>query len=241
MSHKDLSNYYDRRYHGSSDGRVEVTSGRWPRDRFEALVRWAGTGERVLDVGCGDGRVLYNLRGRFRELHGTEVSGERIASARKTLEGLDHHVHDGDVESGIEYEDGLFDSVISADVVEHLVDVRAALREMIRVLHPGGRLVLVTPNIASAKRRIKLLLGSFPATSGPREGLETEPVDGLLDGGHFHYFTFSMLDALLKQAGCTEVEPHGIGKYGRLHDLYPSLLSGACVVVARKPDAGKRG
>lgn len=235
MSRRIVEDYYDRRYGQPSDGRVEVPRGQWPRDRFEALVRWAGEGDRVLDVGCGDGRVLYNLGGRFSELHGTELSGQRLAQARRTLSGFEYDLHDDDVESRLRYEDGHFDSVVSADVIEHLIDVRAALREMVRVLRPGGRLVLATPNVASLKRRVSLLLGRFPATSGPREGLDTEPRDGLVDGGHFHYFTYGMLERLLEQAGCTDIRRYGIGSYGSLRSLRPALLSGSCVIVAGRP------
>ena len=188
----------------------------------------------MLDVGCGDGRVLYNLRGRFQELHGTELSDQRVAAAKNTLRGLPHSIHTGNVENGLNYESGYFDCIVSADVIEHLVDVRAALREMVRMLSPSGSLILVTPNIARLKLRITLLLGRFPATSGPNEGLDTEPLDGLLDGGHFHYFTYNMLDRLLKQAGCAMTKSYGMGKYGWLHNLYPSILSTSCVVVARK-------
>lgn len=245
MSQNDIANqgniggYYDQRYRGLPDGRVTIAPDGWPRDRFEALVWWSGTGERILDVGCGDGRVLYNLRERFRELHGTEVSDQRIMAAQNTLRGLAHNIHDGNVESGIAYEDNFFDCVVSADVIEHLIDVRSALREMVRILRPGGTLVLATPNVAGLKKRIRLLLGKFPSTSDPQEGLISEPVDGLLDGGHFHYFTYTMLHRLLKQAGCVGVESYGIGKYGSLHNLRPSLLSGNCVVTASKPGSGE--
>ncbi len=235
MSRNIIEGYYDRRYGQPSDGRVKIGRESWPRDRFEALVRWAGEGGRVLDVGCGDGRVLYNLGDRFGELHGTELSGQRLAQARRTLAGFAHDLRAEDIESGLRYEDGYFDSVVSADVIEHLLDVRAALREMVRVLRPGGRLVLATPNVASLKRRASLLLGRFPATSGPREGLETEPRDGLIDGGHFHYFTYGMLERLMEQAGCIGIRSYGIGSYGLLRNLRPALLSGSCVLVAERP------
>lgn len=235
MTRNIIEGYYDRRYKQRSDGRVTINRGRWPRNRFEALVRWAGDGDRVLDVGCGDGRVLYNLADRFDELHGTELSGQRLAQARHTLAEFTHKLSAEDIESGLHYEDNYFDCVISADVIEHLLDVRAALRQMVRVLRPEGRLVLATPNVASLKRRAILLLGRFPATSGPREGLETEPSDGLIDGGHLHYFTYGMLEHLLEQVGCTSIRFYGIGSYGRLRHLRPTLLSGSCVIVARRP------
>src|SRR5215207_322215 len=105
---------------------------------------------------------------------------------------------------------------------------------MVRITSPNGRLVVSTPNVARIRLRLNLLRGRFPSTSDSNQGLDTEPVDGLLDGGHFHYFTYSMLEHLLKQAGCRTIERYGIGRLGWLYNIYPPLLSGSVTLVARK-------
>jgi hypothetical protein len=102
---------------------------------------------------------------------------------------------------------------------------------MFRVLAPGGRLVINTPNIAFVKKRALLLLGRFPATSQPNEGLGS---DILFDGGHLHYFTFRSLSLLLERAGFHIERRVGYGAWGRVHDWHAPLLSGGVQLVARK-------
>ncbi len=79
------------------------------------------------------------------------------------------------------------DCVVCVDTIEHVPDVYAAAAELRRVPKPGGRLVINTPNVAFGKRRLLSLLGRFPSTSQPNEGLGS---DVLFDGGHLHYFTY---------------------------------------------------
>jgi len=188
----------------------------------------------VLDVGCGNGTVLFNLKDKFKELYGLELSKLRVENARKTLEGLNAKVLEGNIEKDIPFEDGFFECVICSDVIEHVVDVFAAFKEISRVTKPGGYLVLNTPNFARIKGRIRLLLGLFPSTAMPNEGLDVRVEGELLDGGHLHYFTFSMLNKLCRKFGFTDVRTYGFGRFGRLHNVYPPLLSGSCQIVAKK-------
>ena len=114
------------------------------------------------------------------------------------------------------------DQIVSADTIEHIPDVFAAAQEMHRVLKPGGRLLINTPNIAFLKKRALLLVGRFPSTSQPNEGLGS---DILFDGGHLHYFTYRSLRLVFERAGFKCVKKIGFGQLGRLHDVYPELLS----------------
>jgi SAM-dependent methyltransferase len=190
---------------------------------------------KVLEVGCGNGSVLYSLRGCFEELCGVELSSLRADVARRLLMGVEVSVdiRNGDVEEGLEWPDGYFDVVISADVIEHVVDIWTAASEMARLLRPGGTLICSTPNIAYLPRRLALLLGKFPATAGSDEGFGVR--DGeLYDGGHLHYFTFSTLERLFALNGIRTIQKLGFGRLGRLHNLYPQLFSGAACIVGRK-------
>lgn len=105
----------------------------------ESLLRThVAPGSRVLDVGVGTGRLL----GRFPEFdrYGVDVSLGYL----KRLVGGDIRACLANSED-LPYKDGVFDAVICTDVLEHVVDLNAAVREIDRVLKPGGRLIIRVP------------------------------------------------------------------------------------------------
>ena len=95
---------------------------------------------RILDVGCGTGANLEMLM-KFGEAEGVDVSEDALSFCR--ARGLGN-VRRGAAEK-LPYEDGTFDLVTALDVVEHLDDDAAGLREMRRVLKPEGRALLFVP------------------------------------------------------------------------------------------------
>jgi SAM-dependent methyltransferase len=107
---------------------------------------------RVLDVGCGDGRLLRLLgrRAPAIELHGIELPGP-AADRAATVPGL--HLHRGSLDDAT-YPDGHFDLICLVHVLEHLPEPGAALQRLARLLRPGGRLLLSFPNVASAQARV---------------------------------------------------------------------------------------
>jgi SAM-dependent methyltransferase len=183
-----------------------------------------------LDVGCGNGQLLYQFRSRYKRLIGLEYSQVRLAQASLNLSGTPFIGLLGSAEK-MEIETASIDRIISADTIEHIPDVYAAAEEMFRVLKPNGQLVINTPNIAFIKKRALLAIGRFPSTSQKNEGLGS---DVLFDGGHLHYFTFRSLRLLLVRAGFRSVRQSGFGKFGRIHSIWPSLLSGSVQLVATK-------
>jgi 2-polyprenyl-3-methyl-5-hydroxy-6-metoxy-1,4-benzoquinol methylase len=230
----DLQAAYNDVYRAKRPNRTALRVDRWPTTRAEACVRLAPGGRRMLDVGCGNGLALYNLREKYRELHGVELSTERAKTSELTLQGLHHRVQVGNIESGLDYEDGYFDTLVISDVIEHVVNLWPATEEIARLVRPGGQVVLTTPNIASLKRRLTLLAGVFPATAAFDEGFEVRTTHELHDKGHLHYFTYSMLHKLFRRYGFSHVANYGFGRFGRLHNVMPSLLSSCCTVVATR-------
>jgi SAM-dependent methyltransferase len=95
---------------------------------------------RILDIGCGTGANLEMLAD-FGEAEGVDVSTEALDFCR--TRGL-QNVRQGEAEH-LPYEDRSFDLVTGLDVVEHLDDDVAGLREMRRVLRLGGRALLFVP------------------------------------------------------------------------------------------------
>lgn len=95
---------------------------------------------RILDVGCGTGANLLMLS-KYGDAEGVDVSEDALAFCRER--GLEQ-VKLGAAER-LPYDDATFDLVTALDVVEHLDDDLAGLREMRRVLRPGGRVLLFVP------------------------------------------------------------------------------------------------
>jgi SAM-dependent methyltransferase len=95
---------------------------------------------QILDVGCGTGANLM-LLSNFGDAEGVDISPDALEFCRER--GL-QRLSLGAAES-LPYEDGKFDLVTAFDVVEHMDDDVAGLREMRRVLTPGGRILLFVP------------------------------------------------------------------------------------------------
>ncbi|HEV2836966.1 MAG TPA: class I SAM-dependent methyltransferase [Pyrinomonadaceae bacterium] len=95
---------------------------------------------RILDVGCGTGANLLMLS-QYGDAEGVDVSEDALAFCRER--GLDQ-VKQGAGED-LPYEDSTFDLVTAFDVVEHMDDDLAGLKEMFRVLRPGGHVLLFVP------------------------------------------------------------------------------------------------
>jgi SAM-dependent methyltransferase len=229
-----LSDQYDNFYRTSlvKEDLAVVQLHGWPKNRMEAILFSADSGDTVLDVGCGNGHLLYQLRNRFKNLIGLEYSAHRLEQAKLNLSDTAFRPVLGSAEDMREIDTNSIDCIVSADTIEHIPDVYPAAAGLYRVLRPGGKLIINTPNIAFAKKRALLLLGRFPSTSQSNEGLGS---DILFDGGHLHYFTFRSLSILLQRAGFVIDQAIGFGKLGRIHNLYPPFTSGSVQLVARKP------
>jgi SAM-dependent methyltransferase len=97
-------------------------------------------GARVLDAGCGSGRNMVELQS-FGEVTGIELSTPSVEAARARGVG---EVVEGSVLE-MPFADGSFELAVSLDVIEHLEDDLGALRELRRVVAPGGRLLVTVP------------------------------------------------------------------------------------------------
>jgi SAM-dependent methyltransferase len=160
-----------------------------------AAIRFVGSGQRVLEVGCWSGHVTKHLVARGNRVVGVEVNPEAAELAKAHAERV--HVADLDRTSLSSLEDGPFDVIVLGDVLEHLRDPSATLADAATLLAPDGRFVISVPNIAHIDARMMLLQGEWQYQR-----------DGLLDATHLRWFTHRSLQELLAGVGyvATQVE-----------------------------------
>lgn len=98
----------------------------------------------ILDSGCGDGYGAFLLSKYVKKVIGIDLDRETISRARQNYSGnIRFDLYEG---VRLPYEKSVFDIVTSFQVIEHVEDVDLYLREIKRVLKPGGRLFITTPN-----------------------------------------------------------------------------------------------
>jgi 2-polyprenyl-3-methyl-5-hydroxy-6-metoxy-1,4-benzoquinol methylase len=157
-------------------------------------LRMIGAAKRVLEFGCSSGFMTKALKERGCWVVGIDLNEEDAAGAARYADDL--------IIADLERDDfvaklggGSFDVLLFGDVLEHLRDPLATLREARELLAPGGFVVISVPNIAFVDVRMMLLRGAFEYRD-----------DGLLDRTHVHFFTRASLNAMLDAAGLLVVE-----------------------------------
>jgi ubiquinone/menaquinone biosynthesis C-methylase UbiE len=111
--------------------------------RLGVIQRYAQVqGRRVLDCGCGAGDYVFALRALGADAWGIEYAREKLAKAPAPVVG---RVSVGDLHH-IALRNGCVDVALLNEVLEHVPDDRLALREVHRVLRPGGVLLIFSPN-----------------------------------------------------------------------------------------------
>lgn len=165
----------------------------------QTLIACIGTGETVIDCGCGSGDLLKKLRDKFVIRIGLEASEQRLNEA--VGNGIeDCELRKADLNEVFPLPSDYADAVIANQVIEHVIDPGHFASEIYRILRRGGRYFVTTPNIRYVKSILKLLTSGYgPRTSGGNTR------DGAWDDGHLHYFTHRDLRELFIQTGFCEV------------------------------------
>ncbi|HLZ53602.1 MAG TPA: class I SAM-dependent methyltransferase [Verrucomicrobiae bacterium] len=113
-------------------------------DAFTGYLRFPGAGARVLDIGCGNGTFLWQMRSLGWEVCGVEPDPQSAAHAQSA--GLDVRVGYLPEQS---LPEASFDAITAFHVIEHLHDPVGTLRCGFKLLKPGGHIMLATPNLDS--------------------------------------------------------------------------------------------
>ena len=157
--------------------------------RLLALLPRATREERVLDVGCGPGYLCEALRDRGYHVTGIERAGGGPAPG----EARGYSIVEADLDRGLPAAlDGQFDAIVCADILEHLRDPLALLRQLRERLAPGGRLIASLPNSGHLYFRLVVMSGRFPKRD-----------KGLFDRTHVHFFTWDGWAELFRESGLT--------------------------------------
>jgi ubiquinone/menaquinone biosynthesis C-methylase UbiE len=178
--------WFDRRAGSYESG---VTS-RWrdpvQRESLEALQ--LGAEDRLLDVGCGTGAASRSAASVTASVVGIDLSPEMIRQARELASGLANvHFEIADSEH-LPFDDGAFTAVVCSNSFHHYPDPGRAVREMTRVLAPGGRLVL---GDACSDRTAARIADAFLRRFEP---------------GHVRLYRSDELGAFVQGAGLSRVE-----------------------------------
>jgi dolichol-phosphate mannosyltransferase len=113
----------------------------WQRKRYRIITRMMeGACSGILDVGCGSSKIIQSHPGSV----GLDFSFKKLRFLRETNPLLVH----GSV-FNLPFQDESFDTVICSQVIEHIPDTDVAISELLRVLKPGGRFILGTPDFGS--------------------------------------------------------------------------------------------
>jgi ubiquinone/menaquinone biosynthesis C-methylase UbiE len=175
-----------------------------------------GEGGAILDAGMGPGRLLEELHRRGWTVSGTDISEEMVARARERVPQAAERILRAEV-GRLPFPDGSFDAVVATGVLEYVPDLGSALRELARVLRPGGVAVVSAPNpraVYSIWRRgfyrlMRLVKKRIPGTSPvpppgnriPTSALQQALAEGGVTSEHLRHVNYQLalspLDALL--------------------------------------------
>ena len=176
----------------------------------EAIQQWSRLGNtRALEVGPGSGLYLPVLAAHFLDVVASDIEEAYISHARGLATRHANLRLVVDDITATRLEAGTFDLVLCTEVLEHIRNSAAALREMARVLKPGGTLVLSTPQ-RYAPLELAAKVAFLPGIVALVRLVYREPI---LEMGHVNLMTEREVVGQIEAAGYTVVERFKSGLY----------------------------
>jgi len=185
------------------------------RKDLELIADLVPAGSRVLDLGCGDGRMLAHLRDhKGCSGYGIEIADANVqACVQRGIDVIQLNLDDGLALFG----DRSFDVVLQLDTLQHLRNTERMLRETARV----GRIGIVSfPNFAHWPNRVRVLGGRMPVTRAlPYEWFDTPNI---------RVTTFSDFEVLAQRCGLAVTDSFGL-QAGQVLRRWPNLSASVAV------------
>jgi len=158
----------------------------------------------VIEVGCGDASFTMDLARHSSCVTAIDISAGQIEENARRLPAITFLQHD--VSERFPFEDSEFEVVWCSEVLEHLFDPAFALREMHRILRPGGRLLVTVPYHGILKN---VLIALF------RWNQHFAP-----DNPHIRFYTKETLARIVREAGFASPRMRTCGMCAPLRDLF---------------------
>lgn len=190
---EEMAEKYDPEfYHESSSYPIRI----FEKMRVASIIKLlrCQREDYVLEVGCGAGNILKKLKAG--KIFGVDISERMVKKCYRKLAGRGTIIKA--FGERLPFKDGVFDRVICSEVIEHVLEPRELIKEIIRVMKEDAIAVISIPNekmISKVKMLIlKLRLGRFLASDTYRA-----PVD-MTEEWHLHNFNYSLLEELLNSS-----------------------------------------
>ena len=205
---------FSKDYEGVDYERFWTGPGKQYLDRLEhkILNHVLPGGESIVEIGAGFGRLGPCYVDRYREVHMVEPASNLRATAMNVF-GDRVHYHDASVYE-LPFANDSFDAVLMVRVFHHLHNSEAGLKELHRILRPGGRLVVSYSNLRNPGRIAKFLVGRAPNPFAPNKQQYHPDLFGHAPGA---------VRAMLKQTGFVLKEQYATCILSRVIDTVPVL------------------
>ncbi len=175
--------------------------------------------EPVLDIGCFDGeKTNYYYKKGFKKIEGCDISDIKIYEARKKYPYINFFKHDFQINDLKKK----YQTIYAFEVIEHIFNTEAFLKNVSCSLEDGGYFLMTTPNLCSLINRIRILFGDGKCVSGN------------IDTSHIRFFTKKTIIEVLKKNGFKIIDIYGYNLKKFLKHIYlPTTLCEGLIVVAQ--------
>jgi 2-polyprenyl-6-hydroxyphenyl methylase/3-demethylubiquinone-9 3-methyltransferase len=183
----------------------------WPLLQAE-IKRRAWKSKRAFDLGCGNGATCEMISREGFEVIGVDPSSSGIEQGRRAFPNLKLEV--GSAYDPLPSLYGVFDLVVSLEVIEHCIAPRAFIRTFLDLIAPDGIGFLSTPYHGYLKNVALALSGRMD-----------RHFTALWEGGHIKFFSIRTIETLLREAGAEQVRFERVGRIAPLAKSMVALIS----------------